>query len=279
MPRADFVLCDVFTDRPFAGNQLAVFPDARDIPEDDLQRLAREFNFSEVTYLYPAVGDGDARLRIFTPETELPFAGHPTLGSAAVVAHLRQTAAVVLETGVGVVPVQLEATGDRRARGWMHQPVPTATSFADADALLEVLGVDKSLLPVEVYDNGVRHLFVALPDESAVAALRVDVARLTHVGGGINCFAGAGTRWKTRCFFDGLPAGEDPATGSAAGPLLYHLVRHGLVERGAQIEISQGAELGRPSALYARTDGGDDPLDGIHVGGDVVIVGDGTLTW
>ena len=279
MPAANYILCDVFTDRPFTGNQLAVFTDARTVPEADLQPIAKEFNFSEVTFLFPPEADGDVRMRIFTPQVELPFAGHPTLGTAAIVAAERRTTSVALETGRGTIPVEVHTTGERTRRGWMRQPVPALEPVDDADALLEVLGVERSLLPVELYDNGVRHVFVALTDEASVAALHVDAARLPGIDGAANCFAGGGSRWKTRCFFDALPAGEDAATGSAAGPLLYHLVRHGLVERGGEIEISQGAEMGRPSTLYARTDPGEQPLDAIHVGGDVVITGRGTLTW
>jgi len=284
VPSADYVLCDVFTDRPLAGNQLAVLPDARAIPDVDLQRLAKEFNFSETTFVFPAEGDGDARMRIFTPDTELPFAGHPTLGTAAVLGAQRHQDTIALETTAGLIPVELERTDDSHIHGWMRQPMPKVEAFPDTEQLFQAIGVEGSLLPVELYDNGVPHVYVALPDEGAVATLRVDTRGLPAEVG-VNCFAAAddaGTRWKTRCFFGGDPGGEDPGTGSAAGPLLYHLVRHGQVERGAEIEISQGVEIGRPSTLYARTDpagGVDEAPEGIYVGGGAVILGGGTLTW
>jgi trans-2,3-dihydro-3-hydroxyanthranilate isomerase len=155
----------------------------------------------------------------------------------------------------------------------MRQPVPTVEPFAGAEALEQVLGV-RSRLPVEVYDNGVRHVFVALGSADEVAALRPDFQRLTALGAyGINCFAGDGGRWKTRMFGPGLGVPEDPATGSAAGPLALHLARHARIAFGDEIEISQGAEIQRPSMLYARADSPEQ----IEVGGSAVVVARGEL--
>jgi len=258
-----YVVADVFTDTPLAGNQLAVFTDARDLPEERLQPLAREINFSETVYVYPAEGDGHAKMRIFTPAAEIPFAGHPTLGTAFVLAGPLQLPEIRLETGAGVVPVRLEREGARITFGWMTQPLPTVKAYeAEAD-LLDALGVEASRLPVEVYDNGLKHVFVALGSEREVGALEPD------------CFAGSGTRWKTRMFAPGGGVPEDPATGSAAGPLACHLVRHGLVEAGTEIEISQGAEVARASTLYARAAGSPARIERVEVGGSAVIVARG----
>ena len=119
------------------------------------------------------------------------------------------------------------------------------------------LGVERSGLPVELYDNGIQHVYVALASEEDVRSLRPDLGRLAGLPAviGVNCFAGSGTRWKTRMFAPGDGVPEDPATGSAAGPLALHLARHGRIAFGDEIEISQGAEIGRPSTLYARVDG------------------------
>ena len=141
MPRYRYVVCDVFTDRPLAGNQLAVFTDARDLSEETLQPLARELNFSETVFVYPAEGDGHVRIRIFTPTVEVPFAGHPTLGTAFVLAGPMQLAVIRLETGVGVVPVRLEREGARIVFGWMSQPVPSVEPYPDERELLEGIGV------------------------------------------------------------------------------------------------------------------------------------------
>jgi trans-2,3-dihydro-3-hydroxyanthranilate isomerase len=272
-----YVVADVFTDTPLAGNQLAVFTDAREIPEERLQPLAREMNFSETVFVYSPESDGHARMRIFTPTAEIPFAGHPTLGTAFVLAGPLQLVEIRLETQVGVIPVRLEREGARITFGWMTQPVPTFAAYPDAHALLRAVGVEASLLPVEVYDNGLQHVYVALQSEAEVAALRPDLGALARLPDvlGVNCFAGSGTRWKTRMF---APAGgvpEDPATGSAAGPLACHLVRHGRVESGVEVEISQGAEIGRPSTLYARVEGSAERIDAVEVGGSAVIVARG----
>jgi trans-2,3-dihydro-3-hydroxyanthranilate isomerase len=268
-----YVVCDVFTDRPLEGNQVGVFTDAREIPEAQLQRLAKELNFSETTFVYPPEAEGHVRMRIFTPFRELPFAGHPTLGTAFVLAAPLQLGEIRIETGRGVVPVRLEREGARIVFGRMEQPLPTIEPFADADALQATLGV-RSSLPVELYDNGVPHVFVACASPDEVAGL--SSRGLEGFGScGINCFARDGSRWKTRMFGFGLGMIEDPATGSAAGPLAYHLVRHGLIAYGDEIEISQGTEIGRPSTLFARVDGRDGTAERIEVGGSAVVVARG----
>lgn len=275
MPTFRYVICDVFTDTPLAGNQLAVFTDARAIPEEQLQRLAKEMNFSETTFIYPPEADGHVRMRIFTPSSELPFAGHPTLGSAFVLAGPLQLDEIRIETGRGTVPVALERDGPRIVFGRMVQPLPTVEPFAAAAELEAALGVE-SRLPVECYDNGIAHVYVALGSEAEVAALAPDMQRLAAFGHvGANCFAGSGLRWKTRMFAPGDGTAEDPATGSAAGPLALHLARHGEIAFGDEIEISQGAEIGRPSTLYARVRGSADAVERVEVGGSAVIVARG----
>ena len=271
-----YVVCDVFTDTPLAGNQLAVFTDAREIPEDVMQRLAREMNFSETVFVLPSE-DGHARIRIFTPTNEMLFAGHPTLGSAFVLAGPLQLDEIRLETGKGVIPVRLEREGARIVFGRMEQPLPTIEPYAEADTLLEALGVERSELPVEAYDNGMGHVYVTLGSEDEVAALKPDLSRLTDLPPmlGVNTIAGKGSRWKTRMFAPGGGVAEDPATGSAAGPLAVHLARHGRIGYGDEIEISQGAEIGRPSTLYARVEGSADKLEKVEVGGSAVIVARG----
>jgi trans-2,3-dihydro-3-hydroxyanthranilate isomerase len=277
MPTHRYVVADVFTDRPLEGNQLAVFTDARDIAEERYQPLAREMNFSETVFTLPPESDGHARIRIFTPATELPFAGHPTLGSAFVLAGPLQLDEIRLETGKGVVAVRLEREGARIVFGRMAQPLPTVEPYEQYADLLEALGVERSELPVEVYDNGIRHIYVTLASEEAVAALRPDMSHLAELPAvlGVNCIAGSGSRWKTRVF---APAGgvpEDPATGSAAGPLALHLARHGRIGFGEEIEISQGAEINRPSKLYARVEGSAETIELVEVGGSAVIVARG----
>ncbi len=277
MARHRYVVCDVFTDTPLEGNQLAVFTDARELPEELLQPLARELKFSETVFVYPAAGDGHARLRIFTPAAEIPFAGHPTLGTAFVLGGPLQLGEIRLETGVGTVPVTLEREGARIVFGRMSQPLPTVQRFDDEASLLDALGVERSELPVELYDNGLRHVYVCLRSPDEVAALRPDHARLAERGAVlcVSTIAGSGTTWKTRMFAPGGGVPEDPATGSAAGPLCVHLVRHGLVPPGEEITISQGREIDRPSTLYARVEGTPEQIERVEVGGCAVIVARG----
>jgi len=272
-----YVVADVFTDAPLQGNQLAVFTDAREIPEDLLQPLATEMAFSETVFVYPTDGEAHVRIRIFTPASEIPFAGHPTLGTAFVLGQPMQLELIAIETGAGVVPVWLEREGPKIVFGRMNQPIPAVEPFDDAAPLLGALGIERSELPVELYDNGMRHVYVALRSEDEVAALDPDQRALARVAGtaGVNCFAGAGERWKTRMFAPGEGVPEDPATGSAAGPLAVHLARHGRIGWGDEIRISQGAELRRPSTLHARAEGSAEAIERVEVGGSAVVVARG----
>jgi trans-2,3-dihydro-3-hydroxyanthranilate isomerase len=269
-----YVVCDVFTDTPLTGNQLAVFTDARALDERTMQALALEVGFSECVFVFPAEGDGNVRIRVFTPLTELPFAGHPVLGTAFVLAAPLQLPVIRIETAAGVVAVELDRDESGRiVFGRMEQPIPRIEPFAEVDALFRALGVEGSALPVERYDNGATHILVALPSEADVAALRPDVAALAVFDvTGVDCFAGSGSRWKSRMFW---PLGEDAATGSAAGPIACHLARHGRSGWGDEIVIHQGAEIGRPSTLYARAEGSGGLIDRVIVGGQAVTVARG----
>ncbi|MBA2297331.1 MAG: PhzF family phenazine biosynthesis protein [Actinobacteria bacterium] len=276
-----YVLADVFTETPLAGNQLGVFTDARDLDDETMQALALELGFSESVFVLPPREGGTVRIRIFTPRLELPFAGHPCLGTAFVLGAPLQLGVIALETGRGIVPVALERDPSGRiVFGRMTQPIPTVRAFEEEAALLAALGVERSELPVEIYDNGVEHVYVALGSETEVAALVPDEKALAVFGFvGVNIFSGAGSRWKTRMFSPVDGVGEDAATGSAAGPLACHLARHGLAPWGEQIEISQGTEIGRPSVLYATAWGAGaevgETIERVEVGGSAVVVARG----
>jgi trans-2,3-dihydro-3-hydroxyanthranilate isomerase len=270
-----YAIADVFTDTPLTGNQLAVFTDAREIPEDSLQAIAREMAFPETVFVYPPQGEGHVRIRIFTPSDELPFAGHPVLGTAFVLGGPLQLGVIVLETKSGPVAVELEREGARIVFGRMTQPVPPWRPYEHEAELLRALGVATSELPVELYELGPTHAFVVLASREEVAALDPDMAALAKLRIGANCVAGSGTRWKTRMFLPGHGIPEDPATGSAAGPLAIHLARHGRIAFGEEIEIEQGTEIGRRSTLYARADGSAETLERVEVGGSAVVVARG----
>jgi trans-2,3-dihydro-3-hydroxyanthranilate isomerase len=272
-----YVIADVFTDRALAGNQLAVFTDARDLDELTMQELALEFGFSETVFVLPPREGGTVRIRIFTPRNEIPFAGHPCLGTAFVLGAPLQLDMIALETGNGLVPVALERDESGRiVFGRMTQPVPTVAPFDRADEMLAALRVEASELPVEVYDNGIRHAYVILRSKQEVAALKPDMSLLAELDlvGALAC-AGSGTSWKSRMFSPSDGVGEDAATGSAAGPLACHLGRHGVVPWGEEIEIEQGTEIGRPSTLYARAAGSGETIESVEVGGAAVTVARG----
>jgi trans-2,3-dihydro-3-hydroxyanthranilate isomerase len=272
-----YVVADVFTETPLEGNAVAVFTDARGLDAGTMQRLARETNLSETVFVLPPEGDGHVRIRIFTPATELPFAGHPVLGTAFVLAAPMQLGSIVLECEAGPVPVELERDESGRiVFGWMLQPVPRVEPFAQEPALLAALGVERAEVPVEQYDNGPVHVVVVLGSREAVAALEPDVRALRGLGdAGFSCCSGEDGRWKTRMFAPALGVDEDPATGSAAGPIACHLARHGRIGWGEEIVLEQGAEIGRPSTLHARAEGGDGLIDRVTVGGRAVTVARG----
>ena len=238
-----------------------------------MQRIARELNLSESVFVLAAEHGGDVRIRIFTPGAELPFAGHPVLGAAIVVGAALRQPEVVLETAAAAVPVRLRAGRRARELGLDAPAVPSWSAFTQEHELLAALGVERSRLPVEVYENGPRHVYVALAGEREVAALRPDLRALAALGElGVSCFADAGGHWRTRMFAPALGVGEDPATGSAAGPLAVHLSRHGEISFGAEIEIHQGEEIARPSLLRARALGSAHAIEAVEVGGSAVLL-------
>jgi trans-2,3-dihydro-3-hydroxyanthranilate isomerase len=275
-----YALVDVFTQTPLEGNPVAVFTDARGIASQVMQRVARELNLSETVFLLPASTGATAQARIFTPTQELPFAGHPVLGAAAVVAAALDLGSVSLQTGVGDIALEMQREDSRVLRGDMEQRVPTPRPYRQTTQLLGALGVDEPALPVECYENGPLHVLVALDSDAAVAALAPDMGALGALDGvAVSCFAGQAQRYKTRVFAPGAGVAEDPATGSAAGTLAVHLGRHNRVPFGRRIEIHQGQEIGRPSTLYAQADtaNGAGDVRRVLVGGSAVIVGGGEL--
>lgn len=272
-----YTVADVFTDTPLAGNQVAVFLDAQGLGIETMQRAARELNLSETVFVLGSVPQADARIRIFTPQVELPFAGHPVLGTAFVLGELIGLEVVRLATEAGIVPVALTRHDGLIVEGVMEQPLPTWAPFDRVPELSDALGLDGSRLPVEVYDNGARHVYVVLDDEADVAGVTPSLGALAALGTlSVSCCCALGDgHVKTRVFAPGMGVAEDPATGSAAGPLAVHLARHGEVGFGERIEIEQGAEIGRPSTLYACAHGSAERIERVTVGGCAVIVARG----
>jgi trans-2,3-dihydro-3-hydroxyanthranilate isomerase len=275
----EFLIADVFTNTPLEGNQLGIFPDGRGLSAELMQKATREMNFSETVFFLPPddPDKADAHVRIFTPGRELPFAGHPTLGSAWVLAEILGKDTVTLQLGVGLVPVSLERdTGSGQVTfGRMSQPIPGVGAYDRVPELLTALGVQPYGLPVEVYDNGPLHVYAEVPSEAALAAVAPDMQALARLEIGVGVFAEAGGHWAYRNFVPHVGIPEDPATGSAAGPLAVHLARHGRIAFGEEVEIRQGAAVKRPSFLYARADGSAEHVTRVLVGGRSVLVARG----
>jgi trans-2,3-dihydro-3-hydroxyanthranilate isomerase len=274
-----FLIADVFTDAPLEGNQLGIFLDGRDLSHDMMLKATREMNFSETVFFLPPDDPGaDAHVRIFTPGGELPFAGHPTLGSAWVLAEVLQKQLVTLRTGVGLVPVELERDGaDEIVFGWMSQPIPDWGPYEQTAELLDALGTPGKPdgLPIEWYRNGPHNVYVEIPGEQALFALEPDMQMLARIPVNVSCFTQTARGVTTRMFAPALGVTEDPATGSAAGPLAVHLARHGRIKFGQEIEIRQGACVHRPSVLYARAEGAENTVERVLVGGRTVVVAHG----
>ncbi|HEX6350226.1 MAG TPA: PhzF family phenazine biosynthesis protein [Candidatus Dormibacteraeota bacterium] len=274
----DFKILDVFTDRPLSGNQLAVVLDAERLDLNTMQALAREFNFSETTFVMPATQPGcDVRVRIFTPVNELPMAGHPTVGTA-IVLHRQGVIGrqAVFELGVGPTPVELDAEG----RAWMTQKEATfGPELEDRSGFAAALGLQadevRSDLPTLAVSTGNQFLLLPLASAEALRRAKPDFLSWEPIQSAtefaaVYCFvAGGGGEFRARMFGPGLASGEDPATGSAAGPLGAYAQRHlGLTS----LLIQQGVEMGRPSLIRVEI------LEGRpRVGGSAVIVAEGRL--
>ncbi len=283
----DFVLVDVFSDRAFGGNQLAVFPDAAGIPGETMQHLAREFNFSETTFVLPP-GDPSCtcRVRIFTPTRELPFAGHPTVGTAAVLASLRGEKRFVFEEGIG--PVTVLADGDTIELHLRSPRYESSSEAPPAAAIAKALSLPTGAIADCWYGGvGLRFCFVRLASPELVDRAALDKAAWANgVAGGwgaeLYVFAGEfrdGARLHARMFGPGVGVDEDPATGSACASLIASLADRSPERDGSyRFRIDQGVAMGRPSALEgtARKEGGQ--ITDVVVGGNATIVGHGTMT-
>jgi len=269
-----YVLVDVFTETPLEGNPLCVFTDARALTAEKMQALARELNLSETTFVLPPERGGHARVRIFTPGRELPFAGHPTLGTAFVLAGPLQLEELRLELSVGLIPVRLEREGARVSFGWMTQPTPRPIAAPEQQPVLAALGLESSTLAWQAYDNGPRHLCVGVADPALLSALEPDFSALARACEfGVGVFHHDGQVCHVRYFVPALGINEDPATGSFAGPLALQLLRDGRLRPGDVLRIQQGAEVQRPSTLYARVSADAEPR--VEVGGCARIVARG----
>ncbi|MFP5023162.1 PhzF family phenazine biosynthesis protein [Pseudonocardia phyllosphaerae] len=276
---------DVFTDRPYAGNPLAVVRGAESLSTARMQAIAREFNLSETAFPLDPTGDADYRVRIFTPGAELPFAGHPSVGTAWVLA---RDGAIgpgdrVQECGAGLLPIEVDGTGARIEGG-----VPHLGGDLDAGALAAAAGldpddVDGAAAP-GIAGAGVDYAILLVQPGAVARAAAHPAALATATGGCTGLLVAAvdatAERVHARMFGNGIGVDEDPATGSAAVALGVFLADRGLVSDDGEhhFVVSQGAEIGRPSTLYAGVRTEDGRVTGTWVGGSVVAVASGSLT-
>lgn len=292
---------DVFTDRAFTGNQLAVLPEAAGLSTERMQSIAKEMAFSETTFVLPAEAAGtDARVRIFTPGRELPMAGHPTIGTTYALAQegrlTPKQREVVLGLGVGPTRVRLEWESSRLRFAWMAQAIPEfGVLSADVKGLARALGLPTTRLRTDtlrpqVLSSGVPFLFVPLVSRQAVDAIVVDPAALHALFAaagtsdlGVFAFSLEGSSEKaavySRMFAPALGVAEDAATGSASGPLGAYLLHYGAVtvEQAAHLINLQGVRMGRPSEIHICIRVSDGRVVEVSVGGQAVLIAEGTL--
>jgi trans-2,3-dihydro-3-hydroxyanthranilate isomerase len=288
---------DVFTSTPFEGNQLAVFPEPRGLTSELMQTITREMNFSECTFIFPAERTGDVRMRIFTPGEELPMAGHPTIGSTFALAIegviARGRADFVFELGVGPTPVTMDWHDAGLAFAWMTQGPPAfGPTVNERSALAAALGLgasDLGDLPPQMVSCGVPYLIVALGSRAAVDRVQIDrkaLVRCVRDAGleevPVFLFTTDGPGHETtysRMLAPGFGITEDPATGSAAGPLGCYLVRHKAVSPDAARALLnvQGVAMKRPSRIHISIDSEGERITRVRVGGQSVLVGRGEI--
>ncbi len=292
MRRYGFVQVDVFADAPFAGNPLAVFPQAQGLSADEMQAVAREMNLSETTFVTPPEGEGQLRVRIFTPELELPFAGHPSVGTACVAVQLRLVEAasdmvpVVLELGVGPTVVDVQLRGGAPVAGVVHQGPAKLGAVAPRAEAAAVLGLSEEDLHPElsprVVSTGLAYTIVPLRDAEALAGAAIVTARARDFETRFAelypfAFVGDDPWVEARGLFpfSGIP--EDPATGSAAGPLAAYLHDVGLLPTGKTRVVLQGRHIRRPRRLADTRATESHGGEGVLGGGGVVPVVEGEL--
>jgi trans-2,3-dihydro-3-hydroxyanthranilate isomerase len=286
-----FVHLDVFTSVPLEGNQLAVFPDARGLSDAELQKLAKEMNLSETTFILPRDAETESRegvrVRIYTVAEELPFAGHPTLGTAWYLKQQRpEQSEIVLHLNAGRVPVRFEMRDDGLF-GEMRQPEPKFGALHQHSVVASALGVpladlDENL-PIQTVSTGMPFTIVAFRESSTLSQLRVSWQQIaayiesTQQGSGFLYFVARDgeRRLRARMIFYN---GEDPATGSAAGCCVAWAVKHGVFRSDEQALIEQGREALRPSSIFVRATKSADTITNVRVGGHVVPVIDGKVT-
>lgn len=301
-----FYKADVFTDLPFGGNPVAVFPNSEDLTNLEFQQIAREMNLSETVFVMPpSEPEAIAKLRIFTPSQEIPFAGHPILGTFYILGRLNHFSLqepitrIKYECNIGVFPLELYVLKGEIDRVVMSQPAPQflglVEDMQDIFDVAKALGLHKSVIaetkfPIEVVSTGLPVIIVPVRTLTAVKSMTVNHAAITEIcqhfgANGIMVYTTLTVEdWSTvhtRMFAAPIGVGEDPATGSASGALGAYLVKNGVVEVAPTTEIiaEQGYEIDRPSRILIQVFSDDDMIQSVKVGGQVVMVAEGKMIY
>ena len=300
MRKLRYQIVDVFTDRAFGGNPLAVFTNGRGIEPELMQSIAKELNLSETTFVLPPENpENDYRVRIFTPTAELPMAGHPTVGTSFILAreHMielgSEQTTIKLEEVVGTISVQLNFKDSQPDLIWMQQPLPTfGPRYDETELIAEMLSIAPEAIatewPIEVVSCGVPFLYVPLKDLASIRAtrLRLDVWERTLRASGVSgvfVFTKEteleGSSVHSRMFAPGLGITEDPATGAASGPLGCYLVRYEVfpATQKAVLTSEQGIEMGRPSIIKIIIEQDAGEINRVRIGGQCRFMGEGYL--
>ncbi len=292
MSTLKFYIVDVFAEEKYTGNQLAVFTDAGEIFQDKMQRIAKEMNYSETTFIVSKdIKSVGYDVRIFTPEQELPFAGHPTLGTAYVLQQeiIKQPVdTIILNLKIGQIPVTLHYSNGSVEKLWMQQKSPTFNQVLAADKLAQVLNLESdqidSRFPIQEVSTGVPFIIVPLKTQSALKRIKVNKDRYFELisatqAKSILVFCpqtyNPANDLSVRVFADYLGVPEDPATGSANGCLAGYLVQYSYFgEEPINLRVEQGYEIGRPSLLLLKAQKKDREIE-VFVGGKVIMVATG----
>jgi trans-2,3-dihydro-3-hydroxyanthranilate isomerase len=277
---------DVFSSNPLQGNSLAVFSDARGLSDTEMQSVAKEMNLSETTFILPRdpkiERERGVRVRIFTVQEELPFAGHPTLGTAFALRGKSEAQEITLELNVGKVPVRFEDTPNQPTFGEMTQVDPTFGLVHEREAMARATGLSiedfDATLPIQTVSTGMPFTIAPLKSLAVIQKLRVDLHHATEylekTGGKFLYFVARETvdpaaGLHARMLFYN---GEDPATGSAAGCTAAWMVAHGVAEPDQRVLIEQGVEMQRPSRIFVRASRRDNRIVNVRVGGNAIEV-------
>lgn len=292
MRKLPFYIVDVFTEKKYSGNQLAVFTDATGLSADEMQVIARETNFAETTFIFPGVGqDDNTRVRIYTPDYEVPFAGHPTLGTAYIIKTILnpdKTGPIVLDLDIGKIYVTSFKQPDGSEVYWMRQIEPIFGSIVPVEQLIPVLGLSTEdfdpRFPIQEVSTGFPHIVVPLVNLKSLQKIRFSNEQyqqlIAHTWAkNIQIFCpethGAHEGISTRMFTDCAGVPEDPATGSGNGCLAGYFIKHRYFAKDSiSIRSEQGYEIGRPSLLYIEASDHNGSIE-INVGGNVFLVAEG----